>query len=97
MNIKSILFTLLAIVSPIGLGLLLSLIFTGNATTYYIMFTLGVILLSIGITYSLAQKLNVTIDIYASDHSDNKSMLINNIVVGLLCAIPVSIIFAIFL
>lgn len=94
MNIKTILIYLISIIFPIGAGLLLSFVFTGDAKAYYIMFTLGIILLSIIVTYFVSQKLDITIDIYASNHSDSKTSILNNIMTGLLFAIPICIFFS---
>lgn len=91
MKIKSLLTYICTVISPIGLGMLLSYIIAGNAGTYQIMFSLGFTLLFAIIVISVAKKQSITLNIYATEFSDSKQKLLNDILVALLFTIPLCI------
>lgn len=91
MKIRSLLTYICTVITPIGLGMLLSYVITGNAGTYQIMFSLGFTLLFALIIVSIAKKQNIALNIYATDFADSKQKLLNDILVALLFTVPLCI------
>ena len=97
MQLKSILIYLGCIATPILLGLIISLIVSGNAGTYFTVFSLATAIICLIVVYSVAQKFNITIDINNYNIEDPKSLLLNDLFVGLLIAVPSTLFISILL
>jgi len=89
MKLKNFLATFISCLIPIGMGFLLSLIFIGDAISYFVMFSIGFSVVALIVLSIIANKYNVKLDLHTYDSSSNMSMLLNDIFMGLLMAIPI--------
>ena len=91
MKNKSILIYLFSTVGIIALSFLINLIFFQTNLKYFIMFSMGFAIVGLITIMIISKKTGVAIDILSYDFSDEKSLLLNDLFIGILLSIPVSI------
>ena len=84
----------LTILVNLGLGILLNYLFYKSDTTNVVMFACGVILVSTLIVHLISQKLGFKLDIFAYEIDNNVFLLLNDIFIGNLFSIPLSMFLA---
>lgn len=88
--LKDIAIYVLTISINVGAGLLLNEIFFPGDKTNFILFACGFIIFFFLVIYLIAQKMGYKLDIFAYNIEDVKFMILNNIFIGILISIPIS-------
>lgn len=97
MGLKSLLIYVLSVAVPTFLGFIISFLISGNGETYFSAFSLGISVVLLIFVYSLAQKSNIQLDLHNCNFEDSKSLLLNDLFVGLLISVPASLFLSILL
>ena len=95
--LKDIAIYAITILINVGAGLLLNAIFFPGDTTNFIMFACGFIIFFLLVIYLISQKMGYKLDIFAYNTEDVKFMILNNIFIGILFSIPVSMFISVLL
>ena len=96
-QLQNILTYCITIIVNLSVGFLFTGLFQENDYTNFIMFTCGFILLSTLVVYFISKKLNISLDILKYEFKNLKESLLNNIFVGNLFSIPISMFLSILL
>jgi len=96
-KIYSTVINLIAILVNLGLGLLLNFLFYKNNTENFVVFACGVVILSTLVIYLISQRLGFKLDISVFEIDDPKYLILNNIFIGNLFSIPLSMFVSILL
>lgn len=95
-NLKNISTILSIILINIGAGFLLNYLFFDD-NTYFIMFSLGFVFLSIIVVNMVANKMGYKLDLFINDIDDNKFLLLNNIYLSCMFSIPITFVVSVLL
>lgn len=95
-SLKSILIWILVASFSIGIGILLTSAIFGN-TKNFPFFGCGIALLIAIIDLIISKKNNYHLDILVYNSDDSKYMLLNDILIGCICSIPLTMFISILL
>ena len=87
---KDLLIYLITIAFNLGIGFLLTVIFSGANYSYFSTFTCGFVIISSLCIYLIANKLGLSLDIFTNNIDDEKHSLLTNIFIGNLFSIPLA-------